>query len=243
MRGVAAAIGVVLVAALASCGGTGTSAVVIVGAAQSKTEAARTARITFSVALQGQTIETQGIADLANSEATYTTTLPGLGTIQAIQDGTILYEKLPAHSSPTSQPWIKFDIARGLHELTGLDTQFFSQSASTDPAASLDYLRGVSRDTHKIGSDTLRGTVTTHYQGTLDLTLAAENAISPTRKTGLRQLAKLLGVTLASNALQPGRFEIQRSGLSRSEADWNRHVHLRVLRLRSGILDAVAPQH
>ena len=101
MKGVAAAIGVVLVAALASCGGTGPSAAVIVGAAQSKTEAARTARITFSVALQGQTIETQGIADLANSEATYTTKLPGLGTIQAIQDGTILYEKLPAHSSPT----------------------------------------------------------------------------------------------------------------------------------------------
>src|SRR5437764_8029311 len=121
MRRVAAAIGVALVAALAGGGGAGPSSVVIVGAAQSKTEAARTARVTFSVTLQGQTTETQGIADLANSEATYTTNLPGLGTIQAIQDGRVLYEKLPATALPISKPWIKFDIALGLHKLTGVD--------------------------------------------------------------------------------------------------------------------------
>jgi len=94
MRGVAAAIGVVLVAALASCGGTGPSAVVIVGAAQSKTEAARTARITFSVALQARRSKHKHSGPREQRGDVHDE-LPGLGTIQAIQDGTICMRSCP----------------------------------------------------------------------------------------------------------------------------------------------------
>jgi hypothetical protein len=170
------------------------SAVVIVGAAGRNTEAATTARVTFAYTLRGQSIATSGIADVANGQGTYTTHIPGVGSIEAIQNGTVLYEKLPAQLLPGSKPWIKFDAALAMHRLTGIDPQSLSQSVSTNPASTLDYLEGISRDTRKIGSDVLRGAATTHYRGTVDLAVAASKATDPHRKTGLDQLRKLLGV-------------------------------------------------
>jgi hypothetical protein len=195
MRATVAAIVTVSIMTIAGCGHSERSASAIVSAAQSKTEAAKTARVSFKVSAQGQTVETNGIADLTSNDATFSMKLAGVGTIQAIQDGSTLYEKLRFGTARISKPWIKFDIAAGMHNLTGVDAQYFAQNMSTEPAAVLDYLRGVSRDIHEVGSETLRGVATTQYRGTVDLTLASSGSTNATRKQGLQQLMKLLGVS------------------------------------------------
>jgi hypothetical protein len=182
--------------AIVGCGGTGPTAIMVFTTAATKTQAAKTARVSFKYTLKAQTFQTDGVADLANGQATYTTKVPGLGSIEAIQNGTTMYEKVPAQlAALIGKPWVKFDLATGLHKLTGLSAQFLSQSsANNDPTSALDYLRGATHDVHKVGADNLHGAQTTRYRGTLDLHLAAANETNTTRKAGLEQVSKLLGV-------------------------------------------------
>jgi len=196
MRGVAAVVGIVILTTLAGCGGKEISAVVIVNAAQVRTEAAKTARVRVALSFAGETLQTEGVADLAHNQATYTVKVPGIGTFSAIQSGTVLYEKADGSAVlPGSKPWIKFDYAVELKKLIGIDPDRVSESMSSDPGSALTYLEGASSDIHKVGSDTLHGANATHYHGTLDLALAATHVKDQTARSGLRRTAKLLGVT------------------------------------------------
>jgi hypothetical protein len=187
---------VVLLGALVGCGGGRQTALAVVTQAPSKTHAAKTVRVSFNTTVQGQSIQGSGLFDLSNRQGTLTTTLPGLGSVDAILDNTTIYEKLPPQlSAPVGKAWFKLDVATGLQKLTGVNSQFMSQSFSSDPTTTLDYLRGASNDIRKVGSETLRGVSTTHYHGTIDLNLAAAKATDPNRKAGLHQIEKLIGIT------------------------------------------------
>jgi hypothetical protein len=182
--------------AIIGCGGTGPTSIMVLSAAATNTQAAKTARVSFSFTVQGQTFQTAGIADFATSRGTYTTKVPGVGSIEGIQNGTTIFEKLPSQvATLAGKPWIKFDLATGLQKVTGIDSRIFSPgTVNSDPTSALDYLRGASRDVHKVGSDTLHGAQTTEYRGTVDLRLAAAKTPNAIRKRGLQQIAKFLGL-------------------------------------------------
>jgi hypothetical protein len=137
------------------------------------------------------------VSDLSNRRGTYSVQLPaGGGTVEAVQEGAIVYEKLPSGLAAEAggKQWLKVDTVALLKRTTGIDiSSVLTQSSSGDPTAALSYLQGASRDTHKVGNETIRGTTTTHYAGTLDLNKAANDTADPARKTTLQQTAKLMG--------------------------------------------------
>lgn len=62
-----------------------------------------------------------------------------------------------------STPWVSMD----LEQAGGVDP--FSGGGTTDPARTLDYLRGVSGDLTEVGQAEVRGVPTLHYRATVDL--------------------------------------------------------------------------
>ena len=63
------------------------------------------------------------------------------------QDGLLpeltLYERLPASiSGLVGKPWVKVDIGVAVQTMTGVNSQFFTQSQSGDPTAALDSQSG-----------------------------------------------------------------------------------------------------
>jgi hypothetical protein len=54
-----------------------------------------------------------------------------------------------------------------------------------NPIGMLEFLSGASRDTREVGSEVVRGTPTTHYEGTLDLQLVVDRA-PPERRPELQ---------------------------------------------------------
>jgi hypothetical protein len=63
------------------------------------------------------------------------------------------------------KPWLKMDMSRAFGSL-GLGSM---SSTSTDPGQFVDYLRAVSDNTRKVGTDTVRGVATTKYHAIIDL--------------------------------------------------------------------------
>jgi hypothetical protein len=61
--------------------------------------------------------------------------------------------------------WLKMDMTRTLGSL-GLGSL---STTSSDPSQFVDYLRAVSADTKKVGTDTIRGVSATHYHAIVDL--------------------------------------------------------------------------
>jgi hypothetical protein len=187
--------GVIGVAGAVGDKGHALSTVGLVSAVPDKTLKARTARISTDVRLAGVEITVDGVIDLAHQQGTFTSNAPGIGTIEVIQDGATVYDKLPpsAASGFGGKQWLKFNPATLLAKATGVNAGVFSQGASADPTAVLGSLRGASDDFHQVGREAVRGEPTTHYQGTLDLNKAAANTPSPNRRSGLQQLAKAIG--------------------------------------------------
>jgi hypothetical protein len=75
-----------------------------------------------------------------------------------------------------ARPWIGFDVA-DLAKASGRDaSQILAQAQQTTSATSVGYLRGAEADFVKVGPDTVRGVVTTHYRGTVDLDRAIARA-------------------------------------------------------------------
>jgi branched-chain amino acid transport system substrate-binding protein len=146
--------------------------------------------VSFSTSVGNQTLGGGGVFDFATQQGTLTSTLPGLGWQQMIQDGTATYVKLS--DGAAGKPWIKSDAAATLQKLAGISP---ASATEGDPTSALEFLRGVGADLHKVGSARVRGTPTTHYHGTADLQVAADKAANPGRKAVVQLVAKQFGVT------------------------------------------------
>jgi hypothetical protein len=85
--------------------------------------------------------------------------------------------------------WIKVDLEK-LSREQGADLGELEQLGSADPTDFLAFLKQV-RDVHKVGSENVHGTPTTHYKATIDLddVAAADHDAANT----VRQLKKLGG--------------------------------------------------
>jgi len=173
---------VLLVAALAGCGGSGdskkSSGPELTPVAFVKTSAAKTAKATSehlslkgSVTVNGQTVTLGGNGDFDNVKRTGNLHIDfnagGLaGTIDEVIDGTVVYMKSPlfADAVPKGKTWIKIDLQKA-GATKGID---FSTLGSQDPTQTLAQLQGMQNVT-KVGDETIDGTDTVHYRGTLDL--------------------------------------------------------------------------
>jgi hypothetical protein len=85
----------------------------------------------------------------------------------------IMYLKLGFLSTmiPGGKPWVKLDLAKA-GKAAGIDLSQLMGGASQNPADSLALLRSEG-DFTEVGTETLGGVETTHYNGTIDLTKAA----------------------------------------------------------------------
>jgi hypothetical protein len=116
--------------------------------------------------------------------------LPG-PPIDAVFDNATVYEKFPpalGAALPPGKSWVKVDLASAGKSVGAAG---LSQAQAGDPSQTLDYLRGVTGNVARVGTDEIRGTHTTHYRTTVDLRKAAEK--SPTARDIINSTIKLLG--------------------------------------------------
>ena len=211
------ALGVLLFLLLAACGGGGSStaqaptgtepsstspssseAQQSVVDAASNTQAAESARISFSGTITGGGADgtISGEGEFSGRQGRMTVDMSGLaggqiaGEMEMIFDELVFYMKLPeeiAREIPFGKTWIKFDLAQ-LGEQEGIDFQELMQLSGTDPSQTLDLLLAASEDFHEVGDEEVRGDPTTHYAGTIDLSKVAEEALPEARETYRRLL-------------------------------------------------------
>jgi hypothetical protein len=109
-------------------------------------------------------------------------------TVEEIVSAKAVYIKAP--SNPSGKPWveIKFSsLAGGL----GKSLQSLLQSAQNgNPAAQTQMFAG-SRNVHKVGTEVVNGTQTTHYAGTVTASQALRR-LSPTVRKGFAPLLRLI---------------------------------------------------
>jgi LppX_LprAFG lipoprotein len=196
MRRVIALAGMVA-AALATavgatgCGGgsAGLDGSAVAQAAQA-TRSAGTAQVSMTVGVAGQALRGGGYVDLKGHAADMSLAMPQ-GTIREIFEGKKLYLQLPSSlrkGALANKPWAVIDVgavaqARGI-DLGALQSQ-------SDPSQTLDQLRSVGQ-VHKVGTETVRGTDTTHFKAVVDLrkAAAAKGVSSQAIDTLIQQLGR-----------------------------------------------------
>ncbi len=79
---------------------------------------------------------------------------------------------LTAGKLPHGARWLKLDIGRSAQSV-GLDAQSLTGGGS-DPSQYLQYLEAAGGKVRAVGQENVRGTPTTHYEGTIDLSKALD---------------------------------------------------------------------
>ena len=122
----------------------------------------------------------------------------GVGKVEAIADyssGFVMYMKFPAELSSElgGKPWVKIDVGSFLKQ-AGVDVDLgaLTQGQSNDPTSGLQLLRGADGVANE-GTETIRGTETTHYLLAVNLDKAIAHAPAGERDA-LTKLAALYTV-------------------------------------------------
>jgi Zn-dependent alcohol dehydrogenase len=119
--------------------------------------------------------------------------------IEEVIKAPLIYVKLPsalASKIPGGKPWLKIDLDKaaaaagvpGLSSLTG-------NPASSDPSQLLQYLRAVSGNITKVGSESIGGTQTTHYKATISLDKVPNSLPAAQRKGAQQAITQLENLT------------------------------------------------
>ncbi|MDQ6751794.1 MAG: hypothetical protein M3Z33_13720 [Actinomycetota bacterium] len=112
--------------------------------------------------------------------------------------------------------WAQVDVA-ALGKKLGFDLTSLVSSATTSREQAVGYLRALTSSLKKLGGETIDGTPTTHYRGTLDFAHLPANSIPPQTRKLFTQIAQLLKRTGASTKL-PVDVWVDRDHLVRREA-------------------------
>jgi hypothetical protein len=159
-------------------------------AAANATQQAESAHAQFTVTFGSQTVSGDGVADIAKSTGHFSLHLPEpIGDVQLILGGNDLYLTTPpVAKSLVGKDWIRVDRASldALSQAAGgsvLPSQVF------DPTNVLAYLRGVSNDLAKVGTEDVRGAATTHYAGHIDPARLAAQIPDPNARDTLGKAA------------------------------------------------------
>jgi hypothetical protein len=165
-------------AGLVACGGgssgnSGQQPWQLVAAAPAKTTEAGTAHFSLTAAttVLGQSVNFTGIGafDFVKHSGQLHFSLPaslGGSSVDEILTADTVYMQIPGVTPKGKYAAIK------LSDLTGDNP--LSQLGNSDPTAALETLRGASKDVRKAGTATVRGTATTHYSGTIDISAALQ---------------------------------------------------------------------
>lgn len=197
-RGLKQVLAVLLL--LAACAAGKSPAERVVGA-PAATVAEGTARITQRLVLTPPAgtdatevvITGKGAIDFARQRGNITTTVNG-ESVEGVFAGTAVYQRLPDLApAGRGREWFKLDLDSVGADLGVEGLGNLIQSQSTDPTASLQYLRGATVPVEKIGNERIRGVDTTWYGSTVDLRKAAEAAPDGAAKT-IRQFIEVFGI-------------------------------------------------
>ena len=187
-----------LVAAVVTgCGSGGALSLDPVAAAATKTANEQTFKVRYTMEMtvlgQKRAIGGTGAFDGSRDVAQTTVDLsqlpiPGAadgGSATIVYDGRVMYMKMPLLTNvlPGSKAWVKVDLAAAAQSL-GVDLGSFK---AADPKQGLQQLLA-SSDTKKVGTDTIDGVETTHYQAVVDIANAAK--LPPAQRRALRQYLK-----------------------------------------------------
>jgi hypothetical protein len=169
------------------------SAASIVQAANTKTLAARTAKVDlqYKITSSGQApidMTGTGAVDLTSGNSQLTMTMPGLGETELRTVDRTMYLKLPAQfAGMAGKPWLRLDAK-------GMAGAGLGQLSQLSPADQLSYLKGVSEDVTTVGKETVDGVSTTHYRAKLDLDRAGKS-MSAEAQSRFAEARKLLSST------------------------------------------------
>jgi hypothetical protein len=114
-----------------------------------------------------------------------------------IFDGFTFYMNSGAFGAmlPGAKKWLKLDLAETGKDL-GIDLSSLTQGAGQDPTQTLQYLKAAGGDITKVGTESVRGTSTTHYKATVDFAKVPDTA-PPDQRAEMRksidQIIKLSG--------------------------------------------------
>lgn len=187
---------------LAACGGgplPGEAVANAAALAEEQGSARFTIQMSMDVAGQSVEVDGDGTMDFARQTGEMTITPKGTpgpaamaGPIQMIFSETVMYMRMEAMTDllPQGKEWIKIDL-QAVGSEAGFDLQQLQQLGGSDPSQQLDYLRGVS-DVKEVGSETVRGVETTHYQGRVDFDKVAQK--HPEAAESVKRLQELAGI-------------------------------------------------
>jgi hypothetical protein len=190
------AAGMATAVGAAGCGGGGGLDGSAVAQAAKATQAAKTARVSLTMSVAGQTLHGSGYMDLKRRAADLSISTPQ-GTMREIFTGTRLYLRLPKslrNGSLGNKPWAAVDL-RAVAKAKGIDVG--ALQTQSDPSQTLDQLRAAGK-VHKVGTETVRGTETTHFTAVIDLRKAAARqprALRAAAKRSTEVIIRQLGVS------------------------------------------------
>jgi hypothetical protein len=187
------------VLAVAGCGGGGDAASFDPVASAATTVKTKSAKLLFATSVTGggRTLHMNGLGtvDFANQEASMTfdvgDLLRGSGLPASpgeqwtiLTQGLVMYMHAPTLSQqlPGGKQWLKVDV-EALAKSRNVDLGQFRQLTQNDPTQMLAYLRAISGDVEKVGTEDVRGVETTHYRAKVDLDKVADQAPANLRKT------------------------------------------------------------
>lgn len=164
--------------------------------ASAKTSAIKTFRTAISVTVSaaGQDMRMSGTAlyrlspNVAMKMDMSQMTMGGRKTqgFQEVLIGDVMYLKLP---TATSRPWVK----ASLKQLSGgEDVQGLTSQSNTDPASAIKMFTA-SKDVRKVGTETVSGISTTHYEGTFSMSDAMAK-LDPKQRDDARQALGQMGM-------------------------------------------------
>ena len=162
----------------------------------------------------GATVTFDGSIDFTSRAAEYSVDaaaigLQGTGKVRTLVAGGVLYLSLDAVGGvdPSSSPdlagkkWLK------------LDPKVFGgggQIGQSDPNGSLDALRGVKGNVKRVGSETVRGTRTTHYRVTIDADQAVNSAPEAQRDEVRNSIGTLGSKTIPADVWIDGKGRLRK---------------------------------
>ena len=102
----------------------------------------------------------------------------GPGGEKFVYEGRVVYERMGPQLS-ADKPWVRFESGE---DFGGTDVFDLQGRAMFDPSHLLSFLRRTSSGVRDVGSDTVRGFPTTHYEGVLDLQKIVDQAPADQRQ-------------------------------------------------------------
>jgi hypothetical protein len=188
-----------------------------VASAATKTEAAGSSRVDFTIAMKvdGESVEMTGTGAFDYRELrgslTYYMQLPEVGHVRMEMRmiGMKMYMRMPAGTGealPQGKEWIGLDLDKALDQMgmSGLDL-----TGQQDPAKMLQYLRSAGVDVREDGSASVRGVETKRYVGEMDFQKALEAGLEDSGLTKEEQKRARDGMSKMLEQLESATIPIE----------------------------------